>query len=329
MLIRKRRPGDIPYSEVTSEKFYLKRREFLAAAAASGALASAPSLARSAGAWLRPESVLAATTNLGKLAKSPYSIGDPQTPYKIVTSYDNFYEFGDRKEQPANTAKNFKTSPWSVSVDGEVAKAHTMDLDAMMKLAPLEERIYRHRCVERWSIVVPWIGFPLSAVLKQVNPTGNAKFVAFESYYDSKVMLSSRSAGIRFPYVEGLRLDEAMHPLAFLAVGVYGESMVNQNGAPLRLVVPWKYGFKSIKSISRISLVTKQPPTTWNISAENEYGFYSNVNPKRDHPRWSQAQEQRLGEGSVLSPKVRATLLFNGYPEVASLYAGMNLHVYY
>jgi sulfoxide reductase catalytic subunit YedY len=212
-----------------------------------------------------------------------------------------------------------------VKVEGEVAKPKILDLDAIMKIAPLEERIYRHRCVERWSMVIPWVGFPLSALLKQVEPTSKAKYVAFETFYDSKNMLSSGQAGIQFPYVEGLRMDEAMHPLALLAVGLYGETLPNQDGAPFRLVVPWKYGYKSIKSIVRIRLVEKEPPTTWGLYASNEYGFYSNVNPEVDHPRWSQAKERRIPEVSM-----RNTVKFNGYgDQVASLYSGMDLRKYH
>lgn len=311
MIIRK--PASLRYSDVTPQDVYLNRRRFLGAGAAAVAALAAPS-------------ARAATTPLNA-AKTAYNAGGEKVTSKsIVEGYNNFYEFGTGKEEPMQNAPKWKLpAEWIIKIDGEVAKPKSLNLDAVMKLAPLEERIYRHRCVERWSIVVPWIGFPLSALLKQVEPTSKAKFVAFESYYDSKAMLSSRSAGIRFPYVEGLRLDEAMHPLALLTFGAYGETLVNQSGAPIRIVVPWKYGYKSIKSIDRISLVEKEPPTTWNISASNEYGFYSNVNPNRDHPRWSQRQEQRLGEGSVLSPKVLATQLFNGYPEVASLYTGMDL----
>jgi len=244
-----------------------------------------------------------------------------------VTGYNNYYEFGTGKDEPAANAPKWKPNPeWPVRLEGDVKAPKTLTLDAIMKLAPLEERIYRHRCVERWSIVVPWIGIPLSALLKQVEPTGNAKFVAFETYYNSKEMLSSREAHIQFPYVEGLRMDEAMHPLAFLAVGMYGETLPNQNGAPIRLVVPWKYGFKSIKSIVKIRFVDKQPPTTWNISASDEYGFYSNVNPNRDHPRWSQKQEQRLGGGFLNQGTRMNTEIFNGYGnQVAGLYSGMDL----
>jgi sulfoxide reductase catalytic subunit YedY len=218
-----------------------------------------------------------------------------------------------------------KTSPWSIHVEGAVAKPKVFDLDTVMKLAPLEERIYRHRCVEAWSIVVPWIGFPLNALIKAVEPTAKAKFVAFQSLYDFKYMLSDRQAGVSFPYVEGLRMDEAMHPLALLCFGMYGQVLPNQDGAPVRLVVPWKYGFKSIKSIVKIKFVDKEPPTTWNLSNAHEYGFYSNVNPTVDHPRWSQASERRLGEFGK-----RKTLMFNGYgDQVASLYAGMDLRKNY
>ncbi len=309
MLIRK--PADLRYSDVTPQPLYVNRRHFLAGSVALGALGALASTSRGA--------------KLEDVKKSSYNVGDEKiTPAEAVTHYNNYYEFGTDKEDPAKNAQNFRTSPWTLKVEGEVAKPLTFDHDSLMKIAPLEERIYRHRCVEAWSIVVPWIGFPLNALLKQVEPTSKAKYVAFETYYDSKQMLSSRAAGIDFPYVEGLRLDEAMHPLALLAVGMYGDTLPNQDGAPIRLVVPWKYGFKSIKSLVKIRLVEKQPPTTWNISASNEYGFYSNVNPQVDHPRWSQAKERRLGELFK-----RNTLMFNGYSEVASLYAGMDLRKYY
>jgi sulfoxide reductase catalytic subunit YedY len=258
-------------------------------------------------------------------AKSRYSTTEAVTPVGDVTHYNNFYEFGTQKTQPADLAKNFKTVPWTVSVEGEASKRRVYSLEEILKLAPLEERIYRHRCVEGWSIVVPWIGFPLNVLLKQAEPTPNARYVAFQSYYDPKQMPEGRYAGIELPYVEGLRLDEAMHPLAILCVGMYGESLPNQDGAPIRLVVPWKYGFKSIKSIVKIRLVKDQPPTTWNIANAHEYGFYSNVNPAVDHPRWSQASEHRLGEFFR-----RKTLPFNGYGnEVGQLYAGMDLKKYY
>jgi sulfoxide reductase catalytic subunit YedY len=311
MLIRK--PADLRYSQVTPKDVYMNRRRFLGAGAV--AALAAPFAAQ-------------ATTKLPNVVKTPYNVGKEKiTPLKIISNYNNYYEFGTGKEEPAENAKNFKTTPWTVSIEGEVMKPKTLDLDAIMKLAPLEERIYRHRCVERWSIVVPWIGFSLNHLLKQVEPTSKAKFVAFETLYDSKQMLSPRQAGIPLPYVEGLRIDEAMHPLTMLSMGLYGETLPNQNGAPLRLTVPWKYGFKSIKSIVKVRFVEKQPPTTWGNYAANEYGFYSNVNPKRDHPRWSQAREQRLGE-DILG--TRPTILFNGYgDEVAGLYNGMDLIKYY
>ena len=305
MLIRK--PADLRYSDVTPQPLYVNRRSFLAGSVALGAFGALAGTARSA--------------KLEDVKKSPYNVGDEKvTPLEAITHYNNYYEFGTDKEDPAKNAQNFRTSPWTLKVEGEVAKPMTFDHDALFKIAPLEERIYRHRCVEAWSIVVPWIGFPLSALLKQAQPTSKAKYVAFESYYDSKQMLSERAAGIQLPYVEGLRLDEAMHPLALMAVGLYDETLPNQDGAPIRLVVPWKYGFKSAKSLVKIRLVAKQPPTTWNISGPNEYGFYSNVNPQVDHPRWSQAKERRLGELFK-----RNTLMFNGYSEVASLYTGMDL----
>jgi methionine sulfoxide reductase catalytic subunit len=238
-----------------------------------------------------------------------------------VTHYNNYYEFGSDKSDPARNSQKFQTSPWSVSVEGEVAKPRKFTMDEILKLAPLEERIYRHRCVEAWSIVVPWIGYSLNTIIKLVEPTSKAKYVAFESFFDLKQMPFSRGTGIDYPYVEGLRLDEAMHPLTLLCVGMYGETLPNQDGAPVRVVIPWKYGFKSIKSILKIKFVKGEPPTTWSRMAPNEYGFYSNVNPNVDHPRWSQAKERRLGEFFK-----RNTLMFNGYGDlVASLYAGMNL----
>jgi sulfoxide reductase catalytic subunit YedY len=302
----------IPYSQVTPQRDYLElsRRRFILR-----------SMAAAAGAMALPQLLTASGARLNGVVKSSYRVDDKMTPYDVVTGYNNFYEFGTSKDQPSKLAQKLQTSPWTVSIEGEVAKPRTLDLDQVMKLAPLEERVYRHRCVEAWSIVVPWIGFSLSAILKQVEPTSKAKYVAFQSYYDKKTMLGSFQAGIDFPYVEGLRLDEAMHPLVLLCVGLYGETLPNQNGAPLRLVVPWKYGFKSIKSVVKIRFMEKQPPTTWNLSAPSEYGFYSNVNPEVDHPRWSQAKERRLGEFLK-----RPTLKFNGYgDQVATLYNGMDL----
>ncbi|OFW45339.1 MAG: mononuclear molybdenum enzyme YedY [Acidobacteria bacterium RIFCSPLOWO2_12_FULL_60_22] len=305
-------------SEITPKSVYLSRRKFLAGTTVAGAmlLAGRPS-------W---ETALASPQaghgrKLSGLVKSPFSTDEKINSFNDVTHYNNFYEFGTDKEQPATLAKNFKTYPWTVAVEGDVGKPGVYDIDKILKLAPLEERIYRHRCVEAWSIVVPWIGFPLNVLIHLVEPASKAKFVAFQTLYDPKQMPHGRYAGIPFPYVEGLRMDEAMHPLALLCVGMYGEVLPNQNGAPLRLVVPWKYGFKSIKSIVKIRFQEKQPPTTWNLSAPNEYGFYSNVNPKVDHPRWTQASERRLGE--IFK---RKTLPFNGYADqVAQLYTGMDL----
>ena len=269
--------SEIPTSEVTPKSLYFNRRRFLAALSGLAAVRAAFG------------------AKLTGLVKSPYSTSEPQTPFNDVTHYNNFYEFGTEKTQPAELAKNFRTQPWKVSVQAEVTNKRVYSLDEILKLAPLEERIYRHRCVEGRSIVVPWVGFPLNVLLRQAQPLAKARFVAFESYYDLRQMPQGRYAGIPLPYVEGLRLDEAMHPLTILAVGMYGETLPNQDGAPIRLVVPWKYGFKSIKSIVKIRLVSEQPATTWNIANAHEYGFYSNVNPEVDHPRWSQATERRAG----------------------------------
>ena len=267
----------------------------------------------------RRELLFAAALNYKK--GGPFGTDEKQTPFQDVTHYNNFYEFGTGKDQPAQLAQKLKTSPWSVSVEGECAKPRKYDIEELKTLASQEERVYRHRCVERWSIVVPWIGYSLSELIKQAEPTEKAKFVSFESFYDRKMMLNQFSAGIQFPYVEGLRMDEAMNPLTLLTFGMYGQPLPNQNGAPVRLVVPWKYGYKSIKSLVKIKFTAREPQTTWNMSAPNEYGFYSNVNPAVEHPRWSQANEHRLGE---LLP--RKTLAFNGYGgEVSKLYTGMDL----
>jgi sulfoxide reductase catalytic subunit YedY len=314
MLIKK--PADIRYSEVTPGALYCNRRKFLA---------GIPAAFLGARELLSPAARALAGTKLPDLAKSPFSTSEKENSFNDVSHYNNYYEFGTQKEEPAEYAKNFKTSPWTLSVEGEVAKPRKYSLDEIMKVAPLEERIYRHRCVEAWSIVVPWAGYSLSALLKQVEPTAKAKFVAFQSYYDLGQMPRARYSGLELPYVEGLRLDEAMHPLTMLTVGMYGETLPPQDGAPVRLTVPWKYGFKCAKSLVKIRLVEKQPPCTWNLSAPREYGFYSNVNPKVDHPRWSQASERRLGE-----LRRRPTLPFNGYADqVAGLYAGMDLAKYY
>jgi methionine sulfoxide reductase catalytic subunit len=315
MLIR--RPSDIAPSEITPRSVYLRRREFMAGAAAMGLAASLPGSA-------------ALATAL-QAAKSPFSTDEPQTPLKDVTSYNNFYEFGTDKADPARNAGTLKTAPWTVKVDGLVDKGADFALEDLVKPAMLEERIYRMRCVEGWSMVVPWIGFPLADVLKRVEPQGSAKYVAFETLKRPEEMVGQRGIfqALPWPYVEGLRLDEAMHPLTILAVGLYGETMPNQNGAPIRLVVPWKYGFKSIKSVVRIRLVDKEPVTSWKQQNPGEYGFYSNVNPDVDHPRWSQKTERRIGDGGLFA-KRRPTLKFNGYGEqVASLYSGLDLKANY
>jgi sulfoxide reductase catalytic subunit YedY len=311
MLIK--RPSDIASSDITPRDAYLRRREFIAGA---GALALAAVAPMSAGA-----APLAA-------AKSPLSTTDePATPLKDIISYNNFYEFGTDKDDPAKNAHTLTTKPWTVKIDGLVGKPADYNLDDLVDTAALEERIYRMRCVEGWSMVIPWIGVPLAAILKKADPQGSAKYVAFETLVRPSEMPGQKGLGqaLPWPYVEGLRMDEAMHPLTIMAVGLYGETLLNQNGAPFRLVVPWKYGFKSIKSVVRISLTEQQPPTTWSKSNPREYGFYSNVNPEVDHPRWTQARERRIGELSR-----RPTLMFNGYgDQVASLYAGMDLKKYY
>jgi sulfoxide reductase catalytic subunit YedY len=310
MLIRK--PAEFRYSDITPKEQYLNRRRFLAAgSAALGSLAL-------------PLSALA-TMKLNGVTKSSFSVNEKLTSKEDITHYNNYYEFGTDKEEPAKNAGTLRTSPWTVQVGGLVNKPKTFDLDAIMKMAPLEERTYRHRCVEAWSMVIPWIGFPLNVLLKQVEPNAKAKYVAFQTLFDPKQMPRARYGGIPFPYVEGLRLDEAMHPLALLTFGLYGETLPNQNGAPIRMVLPWKYGFKSVKSIVKIDLVEKEPPTTWKLANAEEYGFYSNVNPERDHPRWSQGSERRIGELF----KVK-TIKFNGYgDQVAGMYTGMDLRKNY
>jgi sulfoxide reductase catalytic subunit YedY len=257
-----------------------------------------------------------------------YSIMEKQTPFKDASTYNNFYEFGTDKSEPAVNAHTLKTRPWTVSIEGEVKKPMTLDIDSLTKLAPLEERVYRLRCVEGWSMVIPWTGYSLSNLIKQVEPTANAKFIQFTSLADPAQMPGVKGRVIDWPYVEGLRMDEAMHPLALLTVGMYGQVLPNQNGAPVRVIVPWKYGFKSAKSIVRIRFLREQPRTAWNTVAPEEYGFYSNVNPNVDHPRWSQASERRIGEGGFFTPKHK-TLMFNGYDQVASLYSGMDLKKFF
>lgn len=315
MLIKNK--PELTYADVTPKNLYFNRRNFLRGLSIAGAATLVGE--RFASILSHPGSIQANS----KLAtvKSNYTVDEKVTSENDVTHYNNFYEFGTDKGDPAKNAQNFRTSPWTVSVEGDVKTPRKFSMDEILKLAPLEERIYRHRCVERWSIVVPWIGYSLSTILKLVEPLPKAKYVAFQTFYDAKQMPHSYNTGLDYPYVEGLRLDEAMHPLALLCVGMYGETLPNQDGAPVRMVIPWKYGYKSIKSIVKIRLQSSEPPTTWNRQAPNEYGFYSNVNPNVDHPRWSQATERRLGE--IFMHK---TLMFNGYADqVASLYNGMDL----
>jgi len=316
MLIKK--AEDIRWSEVTPKSLYLNRRKFLADAAMAGAAVAAGVVLKEA---VSPSAVARAGNKIDGVKKSSFSTSETVTPYNDVTHYNNYYEFSTEKNEPAELATKFRTRPWKVKIDGQVEKKQELDIDAIIKMAPPEERIYRHRCVEGWSIVVPWIGFSLSELIKRVNPTSKAKFVEFTTLYDPGQMPGQRRQVLEWPYVEGLRMDEAMNPLALLCFGMYGEELPNQDGAPLRLIVPWKYGFKCAKAIVRIKFDEKQPVNSWNISAPNEYGFYANVNPNVDHPRWSQAKERRLGEFFK-----RPTLMFNGYgDQVASLYSGMDL----
>ncbi|WP_010487686.1 protein-methionine-sulfoxide reductase catalytic subunit MsrP [Pseudomonas sp. S9] len=337
MLIKVPSASACKESDVTPEEFYLSRRAFIGGSIAGLALAAAPGAAFAQDALRYPDvqAVDGAACFQQKLPTTQWQAvtlkGEAITPFKDATHYNNFYELGADKGDPSANASALKTEPWSVVIDGEVAKPGRYALEDFIKPYELEERIYRLRCVEAWSMVIPWMGFPLSALLKQVQPTSKAKYIRFETLVDRKDLPGQQSSFglINWPYVEGLRLDEAMNPLAILAVGMYGRVLPNQNGAPLRLVVPWKYGFKSIKSIVRIGLVEKQPKTTWQSIPADEYGFYANVNPNVYHPRWSQARERRLPSG-LFSPNVRDTLMFNGYgDEVASLYAGMDLRVNY
>jgi sulfoxide reductase catalytic subunit YedY len=312
MLIKK--APDFRYSEITPESLYKNRREFLRAAAAA-AIGTAAAIR---GPALEAQGALPTIPNV---RKSRLSTAERQTAYKDFTTYNNFYEFGTDKSDPAENAKRFKTRPWQITIEGHVAKPGTYNIDEFIKSYTLEERIYRHRCVETWAAVVPWIGIPFAEVIRRAEPTSMAKFVEFVTLYDVAQMPGVRTPVLQWPYVEGLRLDEARNPLTILAVGLYGQILPNQNGAPIRLVVPWKYGFKGGKSLVKIRFVDAQPRTTWMIDAPREYGFYANVNPTVDHPRWSQARDRKLGE---FLP--RPTLMFNGYADqVASLYTGMDL----
>ena len=315
MLIK--RPDDIRSSEITDERLYKSRRDFMRTFAVSAA-------AVAAGEWgpLAPGgAALMAQSPLANVKKSAFSTVEPLNSFEDIAGYNNFYEFGLDKEDPRRYAGRLQTRPWTVKVDGHCARPATYDIDSLINFTQLEERVYRLRCVEAWSMVIPWIGYPLAEVIRKAEPTSKAKYVAFQTLLRPSQMPGQTEPVLEWPYVEGLRLDEAMHPLTILAVGLYGKVMPNQNGAPIRLVVPWKYGFKSIKSIVRISFTESQPPTSWNRMQPREYGFYSNVNPEVDHPRWTQARERRIGEFFR-----RKTLMFNGYADqVASLYAGLDL----
>ncbi|MGE0703673.1 MAG: protein-methionine-sulfoxide reductase catalytic subunit MsrP [Vicinamibacterales bacterium] len=310
---------DIRSSEITDRKLYLNRREFIQTA--SGVAAAAiGGVAIGAGGTAELSAQAAPHGAKLQYVSSPLSTGERQSTWEQITTYNNFYEFGVEKDSPAKYANALRTDPWSVMIEGECAKTGPMNLEDVLRGQTLEERVYRLRCVEAWSMVIPWVGFPLADLIKKCEPNSNARFVEFTSMANSSQMPGLRQPVLEWPYVEGLRMDEAMHRLTILAVGLYGEVLPKQNGAPIRLVVPWKYGFKSIKSIVRIRFTTRQPINSWQRSAAQEYGFYSNVNPMVDHPRWSQASERRIGEFFR-----RKTMMFNGYDEVASLYTGLDL----
>jgi sulfoxide reductase catalytic subunit YedY len=325
MLIKK--ADEIKSSEITDKKVYLNRRLFMRGAVLAATTVATGALYKKLNPpppVTRPGTKLEEVQRRATIEGVP-PVGEKLTSIEDITNYNNFYEFSTDKRSVAEEAAGFVTRPWKVSIEGLVNKPRVYDLDELLKLAPLEERVYRFRCVEGWSMVIPWVGFPLGKLLAQVEPQAAARYVAFETLYDPRRMPNQSSGVLDWPYVEGLRMDEAMHPLTILASGLYGEQLPPQDGAPVRLVVPWKYGFKSIKSIVKIKLVEQEPPTTWNLQAANEYGFYSNVNPEVNHPRWSQATEQRIGEFGR-----RKTLMLNGYAEqVASLYAGMDLKRYF
>jgi sulfoxide reductase catalytic subunit YedY len=322
MLIKK--PSDIPAREITDQSVYLNRRAFIRAGVLAASTVATGAVYRELTRAAPPASTQTWLKNVQAASTSGEAQGfwtsETRTPRDSIIRYNNFYEFSTDKDDVGERASGFVTNGWKISVEGLCRKPTVFDLDDLAKLGAPEERVYRMRCVEAWSIVVPWDGLSLSKLLERVEPTSDAKFVAFETLYDPKRMPNQSSSVLKWPYVEGLRMDEAMHPLTLLATGLYGTTLPPQDGAPVRLVIPWKYGFKGIKSIVKVSLVAAMPPTAWNISAPDEYGFYANVNPKVDHPRWSQARERRLGEG------YRPTLPFNGYAEqVAGLYSGMDL----
>ena len=321
MLIRK--PGYVSPSEITPQHVWNNRRRFIAAAAATAGLAALEGKR-----LLRPDASVEAATKFTTV-KSPLSTaGLTPTSYKDITSYNNYYEFGTGKSDPSENAQHLRTYPWNVKVDGLVQKPRTFSVDQLARFRPQEDRVYRFRCVEAWSMVIPWVGYSLAELIKECQPLSSAKYVQFLSFYDPQQMPESRDSGINWPYTEGLRMDEAMHPLTLLTFGLYGQTLPNQDGAPVRVVVPWKYGFKSAKAIATIRFLAKEPPTTWNELAPNEYGFYSNVNPNVDHPRWSQKSERVIG--APIWKQRQPTLMFNGYgDQVAALYQGMDLKKYY
>jgi len=322
------RPQDVPSSEITDERLYLRRREFMRLAGSAAVAAAAAPLAAACGGGVGAaggDGGPSGQTPLSGIREKVVRTDEPLNSFEAITSYNNFYEFGLGKDDPQRYAGRMKTSPWKVKIDGHCDKPAEYLLEDLIRPFELEERIYRLRCVEAWSMVIPWVGIPLGSVLKRAEPTSRATFVEFTTLLRPSEMPGVGQPVLNWPYTEGLRMDEAMHPLTILAVGLYGKTLMNQNGAPLRLVVPWKYGFKSIKSIVRIRLVERMPRTAWNDANPGEYGFYSNVNPEVDHPRWTQARERRIGEFGR-----RPTLMFNGYgDQVASLYAGMDLRKYY
>ncbi|WP_225931328.1 protein-methionine-sulfoxide reductase catalytic subunit MsrP [Leptolyngbya sp. 7M] len=315
--------GKIKENEITPEAVYMNRRNFIRAGLLAGSAVTTGAIYKvfaPSGGNIKDTAPIQ-----GEIGRSSFATDEKQNTFEEITNYNNFYEFSSSKTGVAEKAARMNLRPWTVEIGGLVHKPTVFDIDGILRF-PQEERIYRFRCVEAWSMVIPWVGFPLKLLLDKVEPFGSAKYVAFETLYDPNIMRGSLAAGIDFPYVEGLRLDEAMHPLTILATGLYGKQMPHQNGAPIRLVVPWKYGFKSIKSIVRITLTADEPRTTWSLAAPNEYGFYSNVNPDVDHPRWSQKRERRIGEDWTM----RDTLMFNGYDdEVAHLYSGMDLKKYF
>ncbi len=331
MIIKQRKASDIPSSEITPRSVFDDRRAVLKALGFGGLVATMPHwMAGSAAAGFRPDQgkALSGTPHPKYNAKT---LGANPTDYELVTTYNNFYEFGTGKGDPVKNSKDFKTTPWTIKVEGAVERPGTYDIDDLIKAEDIEDRVYRFRCVEAWSMVIPWLGVPLTKVINRLGPTSRAKYVYFETLFDPDQMSGQRRPTLEWPYKEGLRMDEAMHPLSLLGVGLHGEVMPNQNGAPIRLIVPWKYGFKSIKSIVLMRFQEKEPPTSWSVANGREYGFYSNVNPTVNHPRWSQATEKVIGNTNVFGLPIRQpTLMFNGYEdEVAELYAGMDLKKFY